>query len=315
MPLIKDNDIVTLRRYVRMNFTATAVKSMPDMDAAERKFLVPILTQPVFDALQLQVDAITITWTSLLSLCRAAAAPLAVWLDLPFMQAQISDRGLSSDDNAAHQWEFVRVETALVNKGMAALEDLIEHLIVSGSTYNWANAESKESFIRTGNEFSKYVYLHQPNLTFQQLKPLMREVEDHYLKAAIGEEFFIELRDNVSPSLQEKAVIQLIKKVIAQFTVVRAVERMPVKITPNGLMAMLQNNTEGNLETPAAGSQLDRLMKSANREGNAYQMALMQVLNKSASETIFKTFYDSVYYTAPIVVAENNFYRRGVIGM
>lgn len=313
--LIKDNDIITLRKYVPMNFTATAVKSMPDMDAAERKFLIPILTQPVFDALQSQVDDNTITWASLLNICRAAAAPLAVWLDLPFRQAQLSDRGLSSDDNAAHQWEFVRVETALVNKGMAALEDLIDHLILNATTYNWANEGVKESFIRTANEFDNFVYLHQPNLTFQQLKPLMREVEDHYIKAAIGDDFFAELRDKANPTVNEQKAIRLIKKIIAQFTVVRAVERLPVRITPSGLMASLQNNTEGNTETPAAGSAIDRLMKSANREGNAYQMELMQLLNTYASDSVFTTFFNSEYYTAPVEVYQNNFNRRGVIGM
>lgn len=231
------------------------------------------------------------------------------------MQAQLSDGGLKSDDNAAHQWEFARVEAALVNKGMAALEDLIEHLLMSGGAYSWANASTKESFFRTGNEFSQYVYLHQPNLTFQQLKPLIREVEDHYIKAAIGDDFFAELRDKVNPSVAEMSAIRLIKKVIAQFTVVRAVERMPVKITPNGLMAMIQTNSEGHPETPAEGSQLDRLMKSGNREGNAYQMELMQLLNKYASLSVFTTFFNSEYYRQPAETAENNFYRRGVIGM
>jgi hypothetical protein len=258
--LIKNNDITTLRRYVKMSFTASAVQSMPDLDAAERKFLIPILTQPVYDALQLQVDNNAITWTSLLNICRAAAAPLAVWLDLPFYQASIEDGGVKTTSSeykqAAHQWEYREIEKALVNKGMAALEDLINHLIANAATYSWTNAEATESFIRTGTEFNKIIFLNQPNLTFQQLKPLMVEVEDHFIRGSIGDDLFEYLRDVTDPTPEEKTAITLIKKAIANYTVVRAVERLPVKITPAGLMASLQNGTEGNVDKPAADNQL-----------------------------------------------------------
>lgn len=319
--LINETDIVTLRKYVRMNFTATAVKSMPDLDTAERKFLVPILTEDVYDALQLQVTTGPITWTKLLNLCRAAVAPLAVWLDLPFIQTQLSDGGLktTSTDNtqAAHQWEYREIERALVNKGMAALEDLIKHLLKDGATYSWSNDDTKESFFRTSDDLHpRYVFLSQPNLTFQQLKPLIREVEDHFVKPTIGDSFFNELRDKTTISAQEYVAIELIKKMVAQFTIVRAVERMPVKITPYGLMASLQNSTDGNTEKPAADVQLDALRNSAEREGNSYHQQLMEHLNKLASASVFATYFGSTYYTAPTTAKlDRNYYRTGIVAL
>jgi hypothetical protein len=304
MPLINSTDIVTLRKYVRMSHTATAVKSMPDLDAAERKFLIPILTEEVFDELQEHVTNNTLPdeWKKLLNFCRAAVAPLAVWLDLPFIQSDLSDGGLKSDDNAAHQWEYREIEKALVNKGMAALEDLIEHLLKHGDDYSWVNEKTKESFFRTGTDMSpRYVWLSQPNLTFQQLIPLMREVEDHFIKPVIGLEFFEELRDKEEPNKEEEVAIELIKKAIAQYTVVRAVERMPVKITPFGLMATLQNNTEAsNVEKPADKGQLDTFRASAQREADSYFLQLTTFLNTNASTTIFLTYYSGVYYKAPV---------------
>lgn len=306
MALIKDNDIATFRKYVRMNFTATAVKSMPDLDAAERKFLYPILTEEVFDVLQAQVTGNAVTWTKLLNLCRAAVAPLAMWLDLPFMQTQLSDSGLktTSTENtqAAHQWEYREVEKALISKGMEALEDLIKHLIKDGATYSWDNADTKESFFRTGGDFSPdYVYLHYPHLTFQQLKTLVREVERQIVKPIIGEDFFVELRDKVSPTADEKKAIELIKNAIAQLTIVRAVDRMPVKITPYGLMATLQSNTEAAPDAPADKEQLSILRNAASTEGNKHLVDLIEHLNKNASTEVFSNYYASTYYTAPVV--------------
>jgi hypothetical protein len=304
MSLIKDNDIATLLKYVKMSFTASAIKSMPDLDAAERKFLIPLLTQDVFDALQAQVTANNITWTTLLNLCRAAIAPLAVWLDLPFMQAQIGDGGITTtataNRQAAHQWEYLRIETALVNKGMAALEDLIDHLLLKGDDYEWEDNKDERCIFRTGKEFSRFIYLHQPNLTFQQLRPLIKEVEDHFIRAAMGDDFYDELLKKTEPTGESRIALQLVKKAVANYTIVRAVERLPVKITPNGLMATLQGNSEAlAVDAPAKDTSLDMLMKSCQREGDAYQLQLMQYLNKVASAEVFDTFFGSDYYKPP----------------
>jgi hypothetical protein len=321
MPLIKDNDIVTLRKYVKIAFTATAVKSMPDIDAAERKYIIPILTQDVFDLLQAKVDNNDASWNTLLNLCRAAVAPIAVWLDLPFYQASLEDGGLktthSDNKQAAHQWEYLRIETALVNKGMAALEDLIEHLLKRGSNYQWTDDDDEQSIFRTGKEFTRYLTIHQPNLTFQQLRPLVKEVEDHFIRAAIGDDFYNDLLKLSTPTTTDKIALQLIKKAVANYTGVRCVERLPVKVTPNGLMATLAGNSEAfATDTPAKDNSLDIFMKSCQREGDSYHLQLMQFLNKTASAQVFDKFYSSDYYTAPIATrTEGNDSRSGVCAL
>lgn len=322
MSLINDNDITTLRRYVRMSFTATPLKSMPDLDAAERKFLIPVLTQPVFDVLQAQVAGNSITWTTLLNLCRAVICPLAVYLDLPFLQASIEDGGLktthSDNKQAAHQWEYNKVRDALVEKGMAALEDLIDHLLISGATYNWSNDETKANIFRTGKDLSpRYISLHMPNVTFQYLKPLLNEVEDHFIRASIGDDTFETLRDISNPSAAEKVAMQLIKKCVAQYLLVRAVERMPVKITPHGLMSTLESSDGGEFQSNKTASEtsLLRLMQAAQREGDAYHLQLKDHLNKHANATVFATYYNSEYYKAPVEVKEVNDDLKGSVVM
>lgn len=318
MPLIKDNDIVTLRKYVKMSFTTTAVNSMPDLDSAEREYLVPILGSEIYNALVLQVENDNITWNALLTLCRAAIAPLAVWADLPFMQASIEDSGIktthSDHKEAAHQWEYKEIEQALINKGSKILDQLIEHLLIRGADYGWNNADTKSSYFRTGSDFNKYASIYQANLTFQQLKPLIAEVEDHFMRAALGDAFFEELRDNAQPNQQEKYAYELIKKAIAQFTIVRAVERLPVKITPYGLLATIENaSRETRPATPATTDQITLLLQSAQREGDSYQIQLMAYLNVKASASLFASFFNSTYYTKPtVIVPFEDQYPRGI---
>lgn len=316
MALIKENDIVTLRKYVKMSFTTSAVNSMPDLESAERDYLLPIVGTDVYQDLLQQVADNNILWPALLTLCRAAIAPLAVWADLPFMQASIEDGGIkttfSDHKQAAHQWEYKEIEQALINKGSKILDQLIEHLLIHGAGYGWVNADTTASFFRTGSDFSKYAPIHQANLTFQQLKPLIAEVEDHFIRAAIGNDFFEELRDKQAFTQQEKYAYTLIKKATAQYTIVRAAERLPVKITPYGLLATIENaSRETRPATPAAGDQMALLLQSAQREGDSYHVQLKNFLNLNASATLFTTYFTSSYYSAPVVTVADNSYPRG----
>jgi hypothetical protein len=296
-----------------MRFTATGKGSLPDIDAAERKYLVPILTPFFYKELQAQANVGPVVWDELLTLCRAAAAPLAVALDLPFIQAQIGDSGLKTTNNpneeAAHQWEYDKVEKGLLNKGMAALEDLLEHLLsetytieVNGSSVNWSNGEATESFIRTGKDFTRFATIYQPNYTFLLLKPLMVEVEDHIVRPLISAEFFEALRDVIDLSKEERAVSQLIKKMIAHYTIAKAVGRLPVAITPNGLMGSVQNNSDAfNMEKPATDSPLSLLKSSSEKEAENYKVQLMDRLYAYATLPAFNKFKNSSAYKPRVV--------------
>ena len=69
-------------------------------------------------------------YNELLSIAQRAEAHLAYMLDLPTIQVQIGDGGLSSLTNgnrqAAHRWEFKEVQEMLENKGCEALEEMLE---------------------------------------------------------------------------------------------------------------------------------------------------------------------------------------------
>src|SRR5205085_10301872 len=86
------SDIATLRRYVRISATSSEEIVLPEFDMPEQKFLVPILTQATYDAL---ITNITVeAWAKLLSFSRAFIAPIAVYYDLPFLQATVTDTGM-----------------------------------------------------------------------------------------------------------------------------------------------------------------------------------------------------------------------------
>ena len=89
---------------------------------------------------------------------------------------------------------------------------------------------------------------------------------------------------------------------------------MPVKITPNGLMATLQTNSEAvNKDVPAKDNALERMEKSARRDGDAYHVELLSHLNKKASSNLFKKYFESEHYKPIVVPVDGNDHRNGIV--
>jgi hypothetical protein len=306
------NDLATLRKFVKFAFTTTE-KNLPDIAGAEREYLLPILGLELLQKLRDQVTGNNITWPFLIELCRAVIAPLAFYNDLSLIQTSIEDSGLkttSSDHKeAAHQWEYKEVQATLVGKGSKALEMLIDHLVAKGSDYNWTDLSVEKLIFKTGKEFAQFVYLNQPNLTFHQLKPLVAEVQDHFIKSGIGEDLFENLITASNPSTEEKKAILLIKKTVANYTIARATERLPVKITPAGVLVSLDSEYAN---ATAGDTRLSALEASSMRDGESYYLQLKEYLNKAASATVFKEYFNSELYTPKTERPDGNDSRRGI---
>lgn len=298
-------DIATLRRYVRISYTQATEKNLPDISYAEREYLMPILGMQLYSALDASITtppaANPAVWSQLLDYCRAAVAPLAVWLELPFLQAQLEDGGLkttrSEYKDAAHQWEYLQIQNALLDKGMKALEFILEFLPTQKNVFNWSYP-GERTLIRTGKELSLFVGIDQPNLTFELMRPILLEVEDHFIKNSIGEPFFDYLNSlDTYQSPSDKKAAQLTKKAVAHYSIARALERLPVRITRAGVLATLQNSNNDTQANPTAKeTQIDTLKTSSESLGNSYLLQLLDYLNAQANAQTFTLFFESEFF-------------------
>lgn len=317
MPLI--TTIETAKLYVKLNYNNSS-SALADMAAADTRFLLPVLGQTLYDAILEDIELDTPLLADLTTLCYKAVAPLAYWMDLPTMQTKITDNGISTFDNAsqmaAHRWEYEALRDSLADKGCFAMETLLQHLFDNAETYEWTLPDDYKLIFLTGKEFNKYFPLYQPYRTFESMRPVLRKVEDEYIKSVIGEDFFEELRDNDAPTTAEAAAIKLLKKTAANFTIKAAIEMLPVKLSSYGFTVLLSANEKPPQgEGDAPDNKLSLMHASAERSGQSYLLQLQSYLNTNASETVFATYYASVYYTSPATTAETvnpNSTRNGI---
>lgn len=333
MPLIKD--IATAKKYVNVLFN-NSESSLADITSAEMEFLLPILGEELYQQLLVEADVTDSDYADLIELARRAVGPLAYWMDLGSIQTKITDNGLGTFNNtnmdASHRWEFEQLKETLANKGCAALDQMLQHLFENAEYYSWTAPDDLNIIFTSGKDFAKYFPLYQPHRVFMNLRPLIKQVEDQYIRPAIGDAFFEELRDALLPqqtsdetnedegddatalTAEEKIATDIIKKAVANLTIKTAIETLPVRISPAGFTVEMQRNNEmvqqGQNNAPA--NQMSLMYQSVERTGESYVLQLQDYLNKKASGSVFATYFASSYYVAPadaVLVADPNSLR------
>jgi hypothetical protein len=299
------NDIATLKKYVKVMFT-NQNSEMPDIIGAEQKYLAPILGSTIYNNL-LTESANAGTPSTLLALCRAALAPLTYYEDLPVIHLSIGDRGIGTfvSDNmqAAHRWEYNELREYFAEKGCYALETLLEYLYTNANDLGWATPDDYKLIFLTGKEFHKYFRIFQPYRTFEDFRFIVKQVEDDFIKPAIGENVFFDLRDNYSQTgdVRIKNIIGLIKKATAFLTISLATEVLPIKFSTKGATTLLARaDTEGKYpsDNNADFSQLLLQRDSTRKTGENYLQQLSAFLNTTASNDFFSMYFNSPFYKA-----------------
>lgn len=316
MPLI--NTIEQAKVYVGNLMHFNTITSLPNFTRTDARYLVPILGKTIYDNLVAQAEG-TITDAELVRLAQQASAPLAYWHDAAGLQAKISDTGIhtfeSENQRAAHRWEYEELKEKLQDDALWALDELLEYLFAN-KPLSWGPPTEIDTIIQTGNEFNSIFPLFRAHITFNTFRPLIKQVTDQYIISAIGQDFFTELKEATTLTADEAAVVLLIKKAVAHYTIKTAVDVLPVKIASQGFTVLLNSNTDkaNQGEAAATANLLSNLKSTAGNNGDNYQVQLMSYLNSKASETVFTTFFNSEFYTNPTTTVEDpNTNRKGIV--
>lgn len=312
-------NITMFKKYVKYNFTSEDINSLLDTGPAERKYIKPILGTTLYNSLVTQVTNNAITTPDLLELVRAAIVPITVYADLPLLQVQIGDAGikksLSENSQSAFRWEFNEVKDYLDNKGSEAVDQLITYLFENKVTLGWTVPEEWSLAFKNGSEFSKFFALKYPHRTYMMLLDLVSDVEEQYIQTTIGEAFYKNLIVKSNPGTEEKEALRLIKKSIANLTIMKAIEKRPVKITAGGFFVTLaEGNDDANQKEKSSNQDVLREMRNAvERDGESYLLKLKSYLNEKATPILFALYYGSSIYVAPSGTAptERNSDRKG----
>lgn len=314
MPLIQS--IAEVKAVLRIsNFSDDA--DLPDIEQAEEKHIIPLIGQALYDqALAAYGNAAAPALDKrLLEKIQKPLAAFAYLDDLGLIHAMITDSGVRTTSTgnmeAAHRWEFNEVKDTLEDKGLSGLESLLKFLEDNKADLpNWTASDEYAYYhsflIKSGVEFSKIYPLFQPLRTFIALQPEMEKAETIYLEPEIGEDFLDELKATPDPDANTEKLLKLLKRALVYYAIKHAIEDLPVRISNNGFTVVSeQAGSNDNAEPgrkPAPDNWMTVKMEAAERDGDHFLKLAVKFLNKTATDELFATYYNSEYYTPPTTV-------------
>jgi hypothetical protein len=317
MPLI--NSINTFKKFVRIAFTSSSENGLPNMETADRKYLLPILGDTLYAALVAEVAG-TITHIALVNICRSYVAPMAMIDELATRQVIITDSGIkkttSQDQENIFRWEYEKLQQSLQEQAAEALNDLWEYLFINANSLSWSSPITDKTIIKTAAEFKMYyLSLQHSARNFAVMQPLMLSVQDMYFKKTIGATFFNELLNAAAPDDDQKEAIDLLKKAAAHLSIARACQILPVSISSQGFTVMMHTTTETTEPGRASvgTTEMSSFRAALEDIGLSYLNDLKVLLNKKASDTVFTTYFNSSNYSDPAATTiSRNSTRNGV---
>ena len=297
-----------------INVSNTIENWFPYIEEAQETFIKPVLGIGLYDQLQ---DAMALdpvppddgtTLENLVKLLEMVRKPLALyawWLGAAEFGVSVSSQGIQVIETPIHktapQYRVQNLKENWIRRANTALDLVLKFLDEHREDYPAYIRQDADLFIRNTLEFNNEVDIRESRRVFVALKPVIRSVERKYIRPALSSELFDELKQvllsNSEMSKEQKALMDQIRPALAHLTISRALIEISIDVLDWGIFDTA-GNTFANVSSKQASNK-DRIsiMAEANqRDGEAELKALQQLLDETASETVYPLYFHSSRY-------------------
>jgi hypothetical protein len=297
----EDTFLAEIKKYISASAATSKEKLWSHIEAAERKFILPILGRATYDDLQLFFNNRK-QWTSgsgddvaktteLLKLIQLAEINLAYFIGFDLINARISDQGFQRAETekfkGLYKYQEENVREYFKNTGFNGLDDILQYLEDNMEYFpEWEDSDAytlrKTSFIGDTKSFNKICDINNSRLIFLRLQPFIQQVLDIDIKVLLGNTIWtaltVELAKN-NPDAKYTALAAEIRKPLA-FLSIALLIKSTGNLTDKGLyfegkMSGFPDNTTS---TAAIGSAAADSYTLYGSTGEQYLEALRRYL-------------------------------------
>ena len=297
-----------------VNVSNTIENWFPYIEEAQETFIKPVLGIGLYEQLQDAMaldpvppdDGTTLeNLVKLLEMVRKPLALYALWLGADEFGVSVSSQGIQVIETPTHktapQYRVQNLKENWIRRANTALDLVLKFLDEHREDYPAYIRQDADLFIRNTLEFNNEVDIRESRRVFVALKPVIRSVERKYIRPALSSELFDELKQvllsNSEMSKEQKALMDQIRPALAHLTISRALIEISIDVLDWGIFDTA-GNTFANVSSKQASNK-DRIsiMAEANqRDGEAELKALQQLLDETASETVYPLYFHSSRY-------------------
>ena len=310
------NTIDELRELIAINTNSNYEDIKPYIQQAELKFIKPVIGKDLYNELLASISEASSSsdtdYTGLLQKVRLPLAYYAYYLALPILNVQVSSGGIhivtNENKKTAFPWQIEQLSNSWLNTAHDFIESLLEYLEENISDFpTWkdssARVDSLSLFITSANEFNDSYFINGSRRLYSALKPILKSVEQKYIKPTIGDDLFDAIKDELQSSggLSDDttAVLDIIRPCMAHFTMARALVELPLDIIPNSVFEVTEQ-IGGKVRQPSKADKIALLREELTKDARAELKQLQEYLDTNASATKYAEYFNSTLYQAPV---------------
>lgn len=316
--------------------------SFPNFEAAEYKYLLPVTGVALYNDIHTKYNdspgSMNADENNLLKKMRLVAVAYAYHDGLALGHITLTDNGARkynpNDTVPVAKWEYEKLEKTLLTIAYDGTEVLLRYLFEKKATFGlWTSSDEYTSFnsllIKTGTDFNDQYTLYQPMRTFFNIRNVISDVQELYLKAALGEDLLTYIIAQEDPDDQLKPIIKKLKKALAFFAIKHCCQHYNVRFSHEGFTVL---SGEGNFDSPdhsgrksADPTDLDMKMDAAGKSGQTFlskaQYELMNYYKRTDAPVAEQEFKDALDagplkgYVDPSERTSGNETRKGIFRM
>lgn len=306
---------------------------LPNFEAAEYKYLVPLIGLPLYNDITGKYTSNPVTLADLSTIEKALLKKIqAMLVAATYMDecgrelAKFTDTGLMSmvtGEQRLFGWNYKEAKQGLTELYYDGMEVLLTWLYDNKASFalwtaNDAYKKYNDLLVKNGTDFNDQYRLYQPMRNYWMLRGIIQDVQDNYHSITFGKTLLTYFVNLTTPTDAEKEILRALKKAMAFFTVYRACRMHSVRFSDAGFtIVSSESEAQSSVQGAAPVPYFDHHMRAAEQDG--YQQLTraktLCVAMREGSVTAFNTAYDDsplVGYTVPDIAERNNALTGGV---
>jgi hypothetical protein len=298
--------IAQVKEHVNVGNGLTISTLRPALNEVQMQELTYYLGTDILDLLM--SDLIQPRMIALLPYALAANVGLAIFKAGPELEVIVSDNGIlrqeSANEKTAFGGQVKRFRDMAADRGWKALDSLLGLIQSDIETYpEWTSSEYYQSarglLIGSSIEFERSgESIKGSALTYQALKPIIREVQETRIRDIFPEDMFLDLMDNPSTPDNSFLLERYVRPAIAKFTLEEALTSLPVDIDHESVTVnQIALAGDARTMTQAPIHLLEKKTWAIRGKGDYYISRMKEYLNANASDEKYALWFGSEYFS------------------
>lgn len=293
------NDIDDLKRHIIVSATFDFAKVLPFAKRAERKITLDLIGQEQYNSFvdYTQDPQSTAPINQVKELLEEAVANYALFLAMPTINVLVTNSGTKTSENkdaSNADWKDKRdLNRSLLKTYNEALDDAFQIMEENVADFpKWRDSKYytifKDLIVQHTAQFNDHFSIQKNRQTFCALKPYMREVEDQYLKAMVGQDTLSLLKAKPTNAVLSQAQDNAQKAIVA-FTVAKAAITGTFTFTDSSF-TVASDQMPWEKQSELSKEDRNDLKKDRQKSGEEYLKELKRVI--VANPTDFPAYQD-----------------------